>query len=65
VRLTGAVYLGSFCVVGNPFNFYWGFLTGPLLAVGLAGAPGVLTRLVVGSFSGCLRPVRLTEPVAS
>ena len=45
VGWTVAVYLAAFSVVGNPFNFYWGFTTAPLLAMGVGYAPGELRRL--------------------
>ena len=35
VGLTAGLYLAAFAVVGAPFNFYWGFITAPLLALGL------------------------------
>jgi hypothetical protein len=48
--LTGAIYLAAFGVVGNPFNFYWGFVDAPLLAMGVAYAPGALRGLVDDAF---------------
>ncbi len=47
VAWTGLAYLSAFSIVGCPFNFYWGFLTAPLLALGIAFAPGVLASLIV------------------
>lgn len=44
--LTAAAYLAAFSVVGAPFNFYWGFVDAPLLAIGFAHAPGALAGLV-------------------
>ncbi len=46
VGLTAALFLGSFSIVGNPFNFYWGFLNAPLLAIGVAGSPRALSGLI-------------------
>jgi hypothetical protein len=57
--LAAAVYLAAFAVVGNPFNFYWGFITAPLLAIGLGHAPGELRRLADAAFA----PVGRPEPV--
>lgn len=51
VGLTAVFFLGAFAVVGNPFNFYWGFLNAPLLAIGIAGAPRVLRGLLSTGFS--------------
>jgi hypothetical protein len=42
IGLTVGLYLLAFSLVGAPFNYYWGFLTAPLLAIGLAGAPRAL-----------------------
>lgn len=43
---TVLAYLAAFSLVGAPFNFYWGFLTSPMLALGIAGAPAAFSRLV-------------------
>ena len=37
-----AGYLAGFLVVGQEFNFYWGWITAPTLAVGFAVAPAFL-----------------------
>ena len=50
VRATVALYLAAFLVVGAPFNFYWGFVFGPLLALGAAHAPEALVRLLEDAF---------------
>jgi hypothetical protein len=50
VALTLACYLAAFSVVGNPFNFYWGFITAPLLALALAHAPRTLRALLDAAF---------------
>ncbi len=50
VGLTGGLFLAAFSVVGLPFNFYWGFLYAPILAVGVAGFPRVLTGLATTAF---------------
>lgn len=52
VSWTVAAYLAGFAVIGNPFNFYWGFLDAPLLATGIASAPAVLKTLVARAFPG-------------
>ena len=53
---TIGIYLTAFAIVGNPFNFYWGFLDAPLLATGLASAPAVLGSLLSKAFPE--RPIR-------
>jgi hypothetical protein len=50
VGLTALLFLAAFSVVGNPFNFYWGFLDAPLLAFGIAGAPRAVSRLIGVAF---------------
>jgi hypothetical protein len=42
VGLTAVLYISAFAVAGAPFNFYWGFLYSPLLAMGIAHAPSAL-----------------------
>ena len=39
------LYAALFTVIGLPFNYYWGFVTAPLWAFGLAYAPDGLARL--------------------
>ncbi len=46
IGLTIGVYLAAFAIIGNPFNFYWGFLDAPLLATGISFAPAVLFSLL-------------------
>ncbi len=46
IGLTIGMYLAAFAIVGNPFNFYWGFLDAPLLATGISSAPAVLFSLL-------------------
>ena len=46
VGLTALSFLSAFCVVGAPFNFYWGLIDGPLLALGVSRAPTVLGGMV-------------------
>lgn len=55
VSLTAGLYLVAFAVVGNPFNFYWGFINAPLMAIALAYAPATLKNLVDAAF-----PARLS-----
>ncbi|MGE3821898.1 MAG: hypothetical protein AB7I30_20995 [Isosphaeraceae bacterium] len=43
---TVVTYLAAFSLVGAPFNFYWGFLIAPSLAIGIAWAPSAFTRLL-------------------
>jgi len=50
VGWTIGLYLVAFAIVGNPFNFYWGFLDAPLLATGIASAPAVMNSLVTQAF---------------
>lgn len=62
VGLTAGLYLAAFSVVGAPFNFYWGFITAPLLALGLGRFPGLLRRRINaawGSKSGLTAAPRL------
>jgi hypothetical protein len=49
VRWALLLYLGLFAVVGLPFNYYWGFITAPLWAFGLAHAPDGLRRLLAAA----------------
>jgi hypothetical protein len=44
--LTALAYLVTFAFVGRPENFYWGLLPAPLLAFGVAFAPGKLHSLL-------------------
>jgi hypothetical protein len=46
VFVTVAVYLAAFCIVGQDFNRYWGYLMSPLLCYGLARAPVALKNLI-------------------
>ncbi|MFO0907820.1 MAG: hypothetical protein U0794_05575 [Isosphaeraceae bacterium] len=46
VRACGLIYLAAFCVVGASFNFYWGFVYTPILALGVARAPAALGELL-------------------
>lgn len=55
VGLTGGLYLAAFAVVGAPFNYYWGFMYGPLLAIGLAQAPGAIWGLAQDAFPALSR----------
>jgi hypothetical protein len=54
VRVPLLVYAVLFSVVGLPFNYYWGFVTAPLWAFGLAHAPDGIRRLLRWSLG---RPV--------
>jgi hypothetical protein len=54
VTLTVAAYLAAFCVVGQPFNMYWGLLYAPLVALGLAYTPAVLRDLLCRLLPGAL-----------
>jgi hypothetical protein len=60
VGSTGLLYLAAFAVVGAPFNFYWGFINAPLLALGFARAPTALATLFATAFPPS--PERLTAP---
>jgi len=37
--LTAAMFMAAFSIVGQEFNQYWGFLTNPLLCLGVAKSP--------------------------
>jgi hypothetical protein len=65
VGLTTLVYLAAFSVVGNRFNFYWGFMIAPLLAAGLAYVPRSLGGLLEAAFPSRVRrvPALATIPV--
>ena len=65
VGLTAGLFLAAFSVVGNPFNFYWGFLNAPLLAVGIAGAPRILSRWVSIGLVLPFRPNRIPRVVTT
>lgn len=39
-------YVALFAIAGQPFNYYWGFVTAPLWAFGLAHAPDGLRSLI-------------------
>jgi len=39
-------YLVAFLVVGKEFNYYWGWITAPTLALGFAVAPVFLARVI-------------------
>ncbi len=49
VRAALLTYFVLFAVVGLPFNYYWGFVTAPLWAFGLAHAFDGLRRLIAAS----------------
>ena len=49
-------YFGLFAVVGLPFNYYWGFITAPLWAFGLAHAADGFRRLISASAARSDRP---------
>lgn len=55
VALSCGSFLAAFLVVGNPFNFYWGFVYGPLLALGLAYAPAAFFSLIGDAFGPSTR----------
>ena len=48
VGLTVAAYLAAFCVVGQPFNLYWGLMYAPLLGLGLLWCAHSPPRFVAG-----------------
>ena len=49
VRWALLVYFALFAIVGLPFNYYWGFVTAPLWAFGLAHAADGLRRLIAAA----------------
>ena len=40
------LYLVAFSLVGAPFNFYWGLITAPLIAVGFTQGIAILPKLI-------------------
>jgi hypothetical protein len=54
VGLTGGLYFAAFSMVGNPFNFYWGFVYAPVLALGFARSPVVLRSWLAADRSNVL-----------
>ena len=36
LRLGILAYMATFAIIGQPFNWYWGFVTAPLWAFGIA-----------------------------
>jgi hypothetical protein len=55
-RRLGAVvlaFIGLFCVVGQPYNSYWGFLYAPLLPIGLAFALRLLLQVAIAIITAC------------
>jgi hypothetical protein len=50
ITLAAGFYLTAFSIFGNPFNFYWGFVNAPLLALGIARAPHALVSLLSMAF---------------
>ena len=47
IKVTTVVYLAILAVVGQPFNFYWGWLFTSLLAIGIVWAPMAIRDLIV------------------
>jgi hypothetical protein len=64
VALTGGVYLAAFSIAGNPFNFYWGFVHAPILALGFAHAPAALMALIAREPKGFVRLSARIVPAA-
>jgi len=61
-RRLGAVvlaYAGLFCFFGQPYNDYWGFLYAPLLPLGLAFAPRLLTSLLATPTRGLIMKLKM------
>jgi hypothetical protein len=58
IGLTGILYLAAFAVVGCNFNWYWGFIDAPLLAIGMAYAPVTIRSLVEAGFPTLLQTAR-------
>jgi hypothetical protein len=61
VRLAGTVgcYVAAFCIVGQPFNNYWGLLYAGLLPFGFVRAPAALRDLT----RAACRPWLTPDPV--
>jgi hypothetical protein len=49
LRLSLLLYAGLFCVVGQEFNFYWGWVTAPLWAYAVLYCPEGLSTLFVST----------------
>jgi hypothetical protein len=58
VHLRGAVvvYLAAFAIAGQPFNWYWGWLTGFITPLAFASGVGALPALVSTAFVGPSTP---------
>lgn len=60
MKLTAVTYLALFSMIGQPFNFYWGWLCSPILAIGIVRMPLSVYDLI-SVLMGCrFRPE--TEP---
>jgi hypothetical protein len=57
MKLTVPMYLAMFAVIGRPFNFYWGWLFAPSLAMGIVWAPMALRDLAF-----CLVRAKVPQP---
>ena len=51
-RVTLLLYAALFCVFGQSFNFYWGYMTSPIWAHAWLHAPEGLQALVVSALGG-------------
>jgi hypothetical protein len=52
VRLGVVAYAAFFLVAGQPFNAYWGWMCGPLLALWTAFAPQGIARVFASRGAG-------------
>ncbi len=48
MKLTAVCYLALFSIIGQPANFYWGWLIAPVLALGIVRAPQAVRDLFFG-----------------
>ena len=56
--MTLGLYLVAFSIVGAPFNFYWGLITAPLIAIGFTHGIEILPKLVDKALS---KPASILE----
>ena len=45
-KSTALAYVGTFAIVGKPFDYYWGWMYMPLLVLGFAWSPIALKDLM-------------------
>jgi hypothetical protein len=65
IALTCFGYVAAFSIVGLMVNYYWGAMYAPLLAFGVASAPGALRDLFMAARGRPADPVALTQQAQS